>query len=178
MKAMVAFLIALAAYAQDMPPRVEAGVHLSTIEESDLHEKPLGGGGRFTLRLTRLISLDTEVNRYPIGGTVAVFPLTQVLAGARVGVVLGSMGIFGKIRPGFSRYDVTAYQPGIGTKPNLDIGGVIEFYSHRHVGARFDVGRTVVFYGNGPVRTAMSPDPITMGTRGLVQASMGVFAWC
>ena len=107
---------------------------------------------------------------------MSIFPLTQVLAGARVGVVLGSVGIFGKIRPGFSSYDVTAYEPGIGTKPNLDIGGVIEFY-RRHVGAKFDVGSTVVFYGHDPVRTAMSPDPIVLGTRGLLQASLGVFAW-
>ncbi len=167
----------VAVHAQELPPRVEAGVHLGTVDQAALHEKPLGAGGRFTLRLNRFISLDSEVNRYPVGGTVAVFPLTQILAGARLGVVLGSVGIFGKIRPGFSSYDATAYKPGIGTKPNLDIGGVIEFYSRRHVGARFDVGSTVIFYGNGPVRTAMSPDPIVLGTRGLLQASAGVFVW-
>lgn len=177
MRAAFLLVTLLAAHAQELPPRVEAGVHLSTIDEAALHEKPLGAGGRFTLRLTRFVSLDSEVNRYPVGGTIAVFPLTQVLAGARVGVVLGSVGIFGKIRPGFSSYGVTAYKPGIGTKPNLDIGGVIEFYSRRHVGARFDVGSTVIFYGNGPVRTAMSPDPIVLGTRGLLQASLGVFVW-
>jgi hypothetical protein len=177
MRAALLLFTLVAVHAQELPPRFEAGVQLSTIDQAALHEKPLGAGGRFTFRLTRFVSLDSEVNRYPVGGTVAIFPLTQVLAGARVGVVLGSVGIFGKIRPGFSSYDVTAYQPGIGTKPNLDIGGVIEFYSRRHVGARFDVGSTVIFYGNGPVRTAMGPEPIALGTRGLLQGSAGVFAW-
>jgi hypothetical protein len=166
----------LAAHAQEVP-RIEAGVHLSTIDEAPLHEKPLGAGGRFTLRLTRFIALDSEVNRYPIGTQAMIFPLTQVLAGARVGTMIGPVGIFGKIRPGFSAYDATQYQPGIGTKPNLDIGGVIEFYASKHIGARLDVGSTLIFYGNGPVRTAMSPDPIVLGTRGLLQASAGVFVW-
>jgi hypothetical protein len=163
--------------AQEPPPRIEAGVHLATVDESALHEKPLGAGGRFTLRLNRFVSLDSEVNRYPVGGTIAIFPMTQVLAGARVGLMLGSVGIFGKIRPGFSAYDATEYRPGIGTKPNLDIGGVLEFYSRRHVGARIDVGSTIFFYGDGPVRTPAGPDPIVLGTRGLLQAGFGVFAW-
>jgi len=177
MRSAVLLLALIAAHAQEPPPRIEAGVHLSTIDQAALHEKPLGGGGRFTLRLTRFVSLDTEVNRYPIGGAPAGFPLTQVLAGARAGVVLGPLGIFAKVRPGFSSYDATQYRPGIGTKPNLDIGGVVAFYSHRHVGARFDLGSTVVFYGNSPVRTPLGPEPVALGTRALLQASAGVFAW-
>jgi len=177
MRSVVLLFAFIAAYAQEPPPRIEAGVHLSTIDQAALYEKPVGGGGRFTLRLTRLVSLDAEVNRYPIGGAQAGFPLTQVLAGARAGVILGPMGIFAKVRPGFSSYDATADRPGIGTKPNLDIGGVIAFYSQRHVGARFDFGSTVIFYGNSPVRTPLSPEPVTLGTRALLQASAGVFAW-
>lgn len=173
----MAFIALLAARAQEPPPRFEAGVHLSTVDQAVLHEKPLGAGGRFTVRLSRFVSLDAEVNRYPVGGAFSVFPLTQVLAGARVGVVLGPVGLFGKIRPGFSSYDATAYKPGVGMKPNLDLGGVIEFYSRRHLGVRFDAGSTVMFYGNGPVRTAMSPDPIVLGTRVSLQAGAGVFAW-
>jgi hypothetical protein len=176
-RALLLLIPLLAANAQELPPRIEAGVHLAAVDESELHEKPLGAGGRFTLRLNRLVSLDSEVNRYPAGGAFAIFPMTQVLVGARVGVVLGAVGIFGKIRPGFSAYDVTAYKPGIGTKPNLDIGGVLEFYSRRHVGARMDAGGTVFFYGSGPVRTPAGPDPIVLRTRTLLQASFGVFAW-
>ncbi len=177
MRALLVLVALLPVCAQDTPPRVEAGVHLATVDQAALHEKPLGAGGRFTLRLNRFVSLDSEVNRYPAGGTVTTYPMTQVFAGARVGVMLGSIGIFGKIRPGFSRYDDTLYKPGIGTKPNLDIGGIIEFYSRRHVGARADFGSTVFFYGDGPVKTAGVRDPIVLGTRGLLQASFGVFAW-
>lgn len=177
MRALLVLFALLPVYAQEPPPRVEAGVHLATVDEAALYEKPLGAGGRFALRVNRFVSLDSEVNRYPVGGTVTAFPMTQVLVGARVGVVPGPLGVFGKIRPGFSSYDATAYKPGIGTKANLDIGGVIEFYSRRHVGARFDVGSTVFFFGDGPVRTAASPDPIVLGNRGLLQASWGVFAW-
>lgn len=177
MRALLVLFALLPVWAQDTPPRVEMGAHLVTVDEARLHEKPLGAGGRFTLRLNRFVSLDSEVNRYPIGTDAMIFPMTQVLAGARVGVMLGSIGIFGKIRPGFSRYDDTLYKPGIGTKPNLDIGGVIEFYSRKHIGARLDLGSTVFFYGDGPVQTAMGPDPIVLGTRGQLQASFGVFAW-
>jgi hypothetical protein len=94
-----------------------------------------------------------------------------------VGIVLGPVGLFGKIRPGFSNYDAIAYKPGVGTKPNLDPGGVIEFYSRRHLGVRLDAGSMIVFHGNGPVRAAASPDPIVLGTQMNLQASAGVFAW-
>jgi hypothetical protein len=177
MRTLLLLVPLIAMNAQEVPPRVEAGVHLSTADEGALHEKPLGAGARFTLRLNRFVSLDSEVNRYPVARTIAIFPMTQVLVGARVGIVLGPIGIFGKIRPGFSAYDATEYKPGIGTKANLDIGGVLELYSSRHVGARMDAGRTIFFYGNGPVRTPAGIDPIVLGTRGQLQAGIGLFAW-
>ena len=166
-------LAAVPILAQDLPPRIEIGLHLATIDESGLDEKPLGGGGGVTYRLTRFVAADTEVNRYPIGGGAANFPMTQFLLGARAGIRFGNIGLFGKIRPGFAHYDSTLYAPGIGTKVNLDVGGIIEFYSRSHIGARLDFGNTVIFFGNNPIG---SPTGLrTLGTRNQFQGSFGAF---
>ena len=101
------------ARAEDMPPRIEVGLHLTAINEEGLGEKPLGGGGGITYRLSHYLAVDTEANRYPIGGGAANFPVTQALFGARAGIQLGKIGFFGKIRPGFGVYDTSVYQPGI-----------------------------------------------------------------
>jgi len=123
--------------------------------------------------LTRYVAADTEVNRYPIGGGVANFPVTQFLFGARAGIRFGNIGLFGKIRPGFARYDTALYQPGIGTKFNLDIGGVLEFYSSKHIGVRVDFGDTIIFFGTNPIG---SPTGLrTLGARNHFQGGFGGF---
>jgi len=158
---------------QDTPPRIEVGVHLTAINEEGLGEKPLGGGGGITYRLSHYLAIDTEANRYPIGGGAANFPVTQALFGARAGIRFGKVGFFGKIRPGFGVYDSSVYQPGIGTKANLDMGGVLEFYSERHFGARLDFGDTIIFFGNNPIGSPIGPR--NLGTRNQFQGSFGVF---
>jgi hypothetical protein len=42
------------------------------------------------------------------------------------------------------RFDANQYAPALRTRPALDIGGVVEFYSSRHLAVRFDFGDTVV----------------------------------
>jgi hypothetical protein len=160
-------------YAQDLPPRIEVGLHLAALDETGLGEKPLGGGGGISYRLSPYVAVDSEVNRYPIGGAAANFPVTQVLFGARAGIRFGKMGFFGKIRPGFGIYDNTLYQPSIGTKANLDAGVVLEFYSARHVGARIDFGDTIIFFGSNQIGSPVGPK--TLGTRNHFQGSFGVF---
>jgi hypothetical protein len=156
-----------------MPPRVEVGLHLAALDESGLGEKPLGGGGGISYRLSRYVALDSEANRYPIGGGAANFPVTQVLVGARGGIRFGNIGVFGKVRPGFGIYDKTFYQRGIGTKANLDVGGVLEFYSAKHIGARIDFGDTIIFFGSSPIGSPIGPK--SLGTRNHFQGSFGVF---
>ena len=157
-----------------MPSRFEAGFHFALIDErAAVGEKPLGYGGGFTYRLTRFVALDSAVNRYPLDGQTS-FPVTQALVGIRAGIKIGGVGLYGKIRPGFLRYDETLFGSAIGTKPNLDVGGVLEFYSSRHIGVRFDMGRSIVFYGNNPIAAPLGPR--TPGTSNQLQCMFGIFA--
>ncbi|MGE0406065.1 MAG: outer membrane beta-barrel protein [Candidatus Korobacteraceae bacterium] len=160
------------ALAQFEQPRLEAGVHFTTVDISGLGEKPVGGGGRLTLRMSRLVALEGEVNRFPIGGATANFPMTQVLAGLRIGGRIGPFGIFGKVRPGYTRFDASSYDHQFGRRANLDLGAVISLYSSRHFGVRFDFGNTLIFFGNKPVQ---SPAGVSLGTRSNFQGGAGVF---
>lgn len=136
-------LIPIAALASKLfaqTPRVEAGLHLGATDARVLGEKPLAAGGTFTVHLFRFVDAEAGVTRFPIGGTVALFPATQATFGARLGRRWGPLGLYGKVRPGFTRFDTNAYVPNLGTRPALDIGGILEFYSHRHFAARVDFG--------------------------------------
>lgn len=128
-------------------PRVEIGVVVGGIDEKLFGEKPVLAGARITARAFRFVDAEAEVNRFPIGGGVALFPATQGLFGVRVGRRFGPLGLFGKVRPGITRFDSNAYVPNLSTKPTLDMGGVVEFYSQRHIAGRLDFGDTVVWYG-------------------------------
>lgn len=90
--------------------------------------------------------------------------------GAKVGKRFSKWGVFGKARPGFVGYTkvsdlvstrtfnvqfaneiipVTVGEFRIANKvyPSIDIGGVVEFYISRRWMARFDVGDTIIRYG-------------------------------
>jgi hypothetical protein len=147
-------------------PRVEAGVLLGGIKEPALGEYPVIAGGRITIRAWRLLDGEAEVSRYPIGGSASNYPATIALFGARAGRRFGNLGLYGKVRPGFISFDSNLNRPSLGTRPALNAGGILEFYSTRHLAARFDLGDTVVWYGRqGP------------GTRHQLQWSVGVSAW-
>jgi len=90
--------------------------------------------------------------------------------GAKVGKRFSKWGVFGKARPGFVGFTkvsdlvstqtsnvqilnqtitVTVGQFRVAKKfyPSMDIGGVVEFYISRRWIARFDIGDTVIRYG-------------------------------
>ena len=77
------------------------------------------------------------------------------------------------------RYDANAYVPNLGTRPALDLGGVLEFYSSRHFAGRMDFGDTTVWYGSDIVIPPISgPGPnVVPGTRHQLQWSLGVSVW-
>lgn len=170
-------MIGAAAFCQT--PRVEIGVQLSGLKENVLREYPLGGGGRITVHAFRLVDAEAEVNRYPIGGADSLFPVTQMTFGARLGQRFGPLGIYGKVKPGFVRFDKNLYVPNMGTHTALEIGAVLEFYSRHHFAARMDFGDTAVFYGSGiSIPSISAPGPATVpGTRHQLQWSIGVSAW-
>lgn len=172
-------LFFLAAEALAQTPRVEVGVQLGTIDEKVLGEKPVVAGGRVTVHAVGPVDAEVEVNRFPVGGAAALFPATQALFGARIGRRVGGIGVYGKVRPGLTRFDVNAYVPSLGTRPTLDVGGVIEFYSRRHFAARLDFGDTVVFFGKSiTIPSIAQPGPgVVPGTRHHLQASAGISLW-
>ena len=160
-------------------PRAEIGFQLSGIRENVLGEYPVGGGGRVTVHVVHFVDAEAEVNRFPIGGGTALFPATQAIFGARVGQRFGPIGIYGKLRPGFMRFDANGRVQNLGVRPALDFGGVLEFYSRRHIAGRFDLGDTAVWYGSDTVIPPISsPGPnVIPGTRHQFQWSFGFSIW-
>jgi hypothetical protein len=158
--------------AQEGTPRYEAGAQFTSIIRGpalpisqtptifDQTAEP-GFGGRFTFNLTENIALEAEGNYYtrpqgfPDGGH-----MFQGQFGAKIGKRFEKWGLFGKARPGFFGFTQVFELPqGVQTGggftipssrrfyPSLDIGGVVEFYISRRWMARFDVGDTIIRYG-------------------------------
>lgn len=134
-----------------------------------------GGGARFTYNLTNNIGLEAEGNLFPRDhidtGFGPMGRMAQGQFGARVGKRFKGLGVFGKIRPGFVSFSRVSYLVSTFTvtpfgRPftignfgfrkerffSTDVGGVIEFYSSRHLMARVDLGDTIIRYGeiDGP----------------------------
>jgi hypothetical protein len=153
--------------AQAKDARFEAGVQIGALDErGPLFEKPAIAGGRASMRLFGPLHAEAEINRFPIGGGEANFPGTEVLIGARARYCVGPFEIFGKLRPGFIRFDNSRLNgPVLETQPALDLGGGLGIYSRHQLFVRFDLGDVIVFYGHGA------------GTRSQFQGTFGFGLW-
>lgn len=146
-----------------------------------------GFGGRFTFNVNRNLAFESEINFTPStrtfdeiirGGSVPTRrssggEKTQLLAGAKYGYRGKRFGVFGKVRPGFIRFNAFESirfqwvvpspgggQPkdiliGVSEKPatffNIDVGGVFEYYPTKRTVIRFDMGDTIIrFQGQKP----------------------------
>jgi hypothetical protein len=134
-----------------------------------------GFGGRFTFNLNRFLGLEAVVNYYPTADGVAAGATGRVLQG-QFGVKAGKrfqrFGVFGKVRPGFVSFSRS--QNLVGTRQLTfagfpfvqgdfefarrtffanDLGGVLEFYPTRRWALRFDLGDTLIYYGERSVPT-------------------------
>lgn len=176
-RSVLLLLAATVVYAQT--PRTEIGVQLSGIRETVFGEYSVGGGGRVTVHAFAFVDAEAEINRYPIGAAVALFPATEATFGVPVRRRWGSFGIYGNLRPGFMRFDANARIPDLGTRAALYWGGVLELYSRHHFAARFDLGDAVVWYGADTVVPPISaPGTGTIaGTRHQLQWSLGASLW-
>jgi len=149
------------------------------------HTEP-GFGTRFTFNLTENIAFEAEGNYYtrlmlfsfPQGGHIF-----QGQFGGKVGKRFEKWGFFGKARPGFVGFtraiDFSALTlfPRTVKKfyPSLDVGGVVEFYVSPRWMARFDVGDTVIRYGEIAIQGATPPIVIQpKATRHNLQVSSGI----
>src|SRR5215203_379418 len=140
-----------------------------TLTEQRQHTEP-GFGGRFTFNLTESVALEAEGNYYtresfgfPEGGH-----MFQGQFGVKVGKRFDRWGLFAKARPGcvgFSRvfeFPESTQVPGNirferKLYPSLDVGGVVEFYVSPRWMARFDIGDTVIRYGEFRIPGFTSP---------------------
>ena len=168
--------------AQERTKRFEVGVQFTSLlvdpsnepgflTQPRKHSEP-GFGGRFTFNLTDSIAFEAEGNyftrerfSFPQGGH-----MYQGQFGGKVGKRFDKWGLFGKARPGFVGFTrVLEFPFGIQTPgplfipaknklyPSLDVGGVVEFYISPRWMARFDVGDTVIHYGELRFPTGTPP---------------------
>jgi len=168
-------LSALVAQAQTDKRRIEIGVHWVGLSahvdrfpippSNDIDDLVVGGGIRIGYNMTRHFAVEGE-------GSVFQRPQTSDAAtrgrwaqgffGLKIGKRGNNLGIFAKVRPGFSRFDgitsvirdrngVTEINP---TKDNsffaVDAGGGIEFYPSRRTIVRLDASDVIIRYTNRP----------------------------
>ena len=161
----------------DDPPRLEVGVHFSalTLTPSGNYRTEIGFGGRFTANLNDHVALEAETTFFPNSGRSGEIRATgravQGLFGVKAGRRWEKFGLFAKARPGFVSFsrgrlvlDQVSSTPPFpvfrerrATHFATDVGGVLELYVTRRWTARFDVGDTVIRYGEQNVQTLLTP---------------------
>jgi hypothetical protein len=157
------------ALAQSGRPAFEVGGQTTLLRLDDSGTTTAGIGGRFTMDLTSWLAIDAEVDFFPrdtfeVDPGVADAALvsykrrrTDVLGGVKIGQRFGRFGLFGKVRPGFTRLTdrgincdgemcalMLLARPEYRTEFALDLGGVVEVYPTRRLVARFDFGDVLI----------------------------------
>jgi hypothetical protein len=159
----------------DPPTAVPQSLLLQT--DDVIHTEPgFGGRFTFNLTDNIAVEAEGNFyTRDLTGGFLTTLPnpsghMFQGQFGAKIGKRFSRWGVFGKARPGFVGFTkvnelvstqtfnvqflneiipVTVGQFRVAKKlyPSIDIGGVVEFYISRRWMARFDIGDTVIRYG-------------------------------
>lgn len=159
----------------DELPKYEIGGHFSSLTLDSSTTEP-GLGIRFTYNATKNIALEAEGNIFPHNARSRSFRnggrATEGLFGVKIGKRYERFGIFAKARPGLisftrGRFDVVPNNDGSSfpfdfrterlTHLAFDVGGVLEFYPSRRIVTRFDVGDTIIRYGDTTVPTIFGP---------------------
>ena len=150
-----------------------------------IHTEP-GFGGRFTFNLTENVAFEAEGNYYtreqfsfPEGGQ-----MFQGQFGGKIGKRFDRWGVFGKARPGFVGFSRVLQNPfGVQLPPfsfarrlypSIDVGGVVEFYMSPRWMARFDVGDTIIRYGEIRFPGLAPSFTVPSVTRHNLQVSSGI----
>lgn len=148
-----------------------------------VHTEP-GFGGRFTFNINKIYALEVEGNFFTREQPTRLPNPTGFMFQGQFGLKIGkrfeNWGVFGKFRPGFVGFTKvnelvrTFFQlrnqviPAIAGEwrvgkvayPSVDIGGVVEFYISRRWMARFDIGDTVIRYGEVSTDSLAAREPI------------------
>jgi hypothetical protein len=142
-------------------PRFELGVAFSGIHLSE--NSNFGAGARAVYNFNSSFALEAEGNFFlnnPSPGILSGGRAIEGLFGPKIGLRTETVGIFGKVRPGFITFSNTfqginfnptvpsafTIETGRLTEPALDLGTVIEIYPSRHWAWRTDLGDTMIFY--------------------------------
>lgn len=168
--------------AQHNAPKLEIGPQFSVLKLKFVYKIPgndvqaddywVGVGGRVTYNITDNLAVEGTLEKFltdvrkPTSFLSSAQPDVQGFAGLKAGVRRQKFGVFGKLRPGFTRFtpvlDCTAIDfascSEVGdTSFSLDAGGVVEGYVSRRFMVRGDVGAlylrhrdTTLFFSGEP----------------------------
>jgi hypothetical protein len=159
------------AQSQDETPRFEAGVQLVGLHLNGTGEGSAGIGGRFGMNLTKYVSLEAETNYFPKNPS-GNYGETLGLFGVKLTKRFDRFGVFAKARPGFIHFSGDlASRLSRKDQFAFEAGGGFEFYPNTHTALRFDIGDTIIPYGN--TKILLGPSPTTLGTRNNLQFEIG-----
>ncbi|HJQ33995.1 MAG TPA: outer membrane beta-barrel protein [Pyrinomonadaceae bacterium] len=152
-------------------PRSNVGLPFSGTPGDEGSQAEAGFGGRLGYNVSDALAFEAEGNFYPrrsfaFDGATGGYP-SQMQFGAKLGRRFQRFGFFAKARPGFVSFsnvafisatetfvfNGTQYALPIGfdrarrTYFSMDLGGVVEFYHTRRWLTRFDLGDTMIRYG-------------------------------
>jgi hypothetical protein len=167
--------------AQDTEQRYELGglVTYTFLREIGTRDVGVGTdsgglGGRLVYRAFRLLDLETEFNFLP-GNSATSGNHLQGFFGVKTGKRWKKGGIFLKARPGFIHFrrdpfgvtkpgsSIFSTERATSTEPDIDLGGVVEYYTARGLILRFDLGDSVIHYARRTVRTSEFLPPFEAG---------------
>jgi hypothetical protein len=122
-----------------------------------------GLGGRFGYNVSKYLAFEAEINIFPGASDRESGRKIQGLFGVKAGKRFKRVGVFGKARPGFIRFQkadyafgslkdtvcplqipspLACYHPIARSSFAFDLGGVVEIYPSRRTLIRVDLGRT------------------------------------
>ena len=149
------FLVCVSsAQAQEKNPKYEFGIHYATLNVTEKSDKDSGLGLRFTYNFNDYLGVEAEETYFPNLREGSEGNERQGLFGVRAGKRNSRYGVFAKVRPGFTRF-YSLERTGLNffdqdrTRFTVDVGGVFEYYLHRHVAVRVDAGDTIVHFKTG-----------------------------
>jgi hypothetical protein len=160
------------AYAQTDEPRLELGGQLAALRLNDVDGTTNAGlGGRVSYEICRWLTAEAEMNFFANDDFEArlsptTFPDVRLgysrrrlegVFGPKAGWRGERFGVFGKVRPGFSRlFDkgiecvsdlcalILLVRPQYRTEFAVDVGAVLEYYPTARTVTRVDLGSTII----------------------------------
>ena len=141
--------------AQEKNPKYEVGIHYAALNVSEKSDKDSGVGVRFTYNLNDYVGLEAETTQFQQTREGGEDNEREGFFGVRAGKRTKRYGLFAKVRPGVTRFYLLGVTPGPNvfeqghTRFAVDVGGVFEYYLHRHAAIRVDVGDTMVRFKTG-----------------------------